>query len=621
MRKIFLLGAIAFATCIVTAQDIKATYTKYEYEIPMRDGIKLFTSVYVPKDDSQKYPFMMQRTPYNVGPYGEDRYRATLGPSEHFAKEGFIFVYQDVRGRYMSEGVWEEVRPIKDVKRGPADTDESTDTYDTIDWLVKHVPNNNGKVGMWGISYPGFYVSAGMIDAHPALKAASPQAPVSDYYMGDDSFHNGAFMLAANFGFYTNFAERKGGPAPPRPGTPFEWGTPDGYEFYLKMGPLSNGDDLYFKHANPYWSEQVEHPNYDEYWQARSIIRHLKDITPAVMTTGGWFDAEDLAGPLKVSAMVERTKKGPANMLVMGPWSHGGFSRGDGDHLGNLDFASKTGAFYREKIEFAFFLYYLKGKGEDKFPRAWLFRTGANEWRKHDVWPPANAARKTLYFAGGGALTEGSPSDAGKQYDEYISDPAKPVPYIAHIAQGMNGDYMTEDQRFAGRRTDVLVYQTEPLPADVTIAGPITASLQVATSGTDSDFVVKLIDVYPGDYPDPAPPAGQTPGPRPANTVRMGGYQQLVRGEPFRGRFRNSFEKPEAFVPNQPARVEYAMPDVYHTFRKGHRIMVQVQSSWFPLTDRNPQKFVEILHARATDFQKATERVYHGSSVSVMVEP
>jgi putative CocE/NonD family hydrolase len=619
MRRIFL--AVLFLAAIGAAQDIKATYTKYEYEIPMRDGIKLFTSVYVPKDDSQKYPIMMQRTPYNVGPYGEDRYRAALGPSELFAKEGFIFVYQDVRGRYMSEGVWEEVRPIKDVKRSPADTDESTDTYDTIDWLVKHVPNNNGKVGMWGISYPGFYVSAGMVDAHPALKAASPQAPVSDYYMGDDSFHNGAFMLAANFGFYTNFVERKGGPTPPRPGTPFEWGTPDGYEFYLKMGPLSNADDLYLKHTNPYWSVQVEHPNYDQYWQERSIIRHLKDVTPAVMTTGGWFDAEDLAGPLKVSAMVERTKKGPANMLVMGPWSHGGFSRGDGDRLGNLDFASKTGAFYREKIEFAFFLYYLKGKGEGKFPRAWLFRTGTNEWRKHDSWPPANAARKTLYFAADGALASAAPADAGKQYDEYVSDPAKPVPYVGSIAQGMNGDYMTEDQRFAARRTDVLVYQTEPLTADVTIAGPITANLQVATSGTDSDFVVKLIDVYPGDYPDPAPPAGQPQAPRAANAVRMGGYQQLVRGEPFRGRFRNSFEKPEAFVPNQPTRIEYAMPDAYHTFRKGHRIMVQVQSSWFPLTDRNPQKFVEMLKAKPGDFQKAVERVYHGSSVSVMVEP
>jgi uncharacterized protein len=618
MRRLFL--AILVVSAAAAAQDIKATYTKYEYEVPMRDGIKLFTSVYVPKDDSQKYPIMMQRTPYSVGPYGVDRYRPSLGPSDHFAKEGFIFVYQDVRGRYMSEGVWQEVRPHKDVKRGASDTDESTDTYDTIDWLVKHIPNNNGRVGMWGISYPGFYVSAGMIDAHPALKAASPQAPVSDYFMGDDSYHNGAFMLAANFGFYTNFAERKGGPTRPTQGAPFDYGTPDGYEFYLKMGPLSNADDLYLKHTNPYWSEQQEHTNYDQFWQERSIIRHLKDITPAVMTTGGWFDAEDLAGPLKVSAMVERTKKGPANMLVMGPWSHGGFSRGDGDRLGNLEFGSKTGAFYREKIEFAFFMQYLKGKGDGKFPRAWLFRTGTNEWRKHDSWPPANAVRKTLYFAPGGALADASPADAGKQYDEYVSDPAKPVPYLGYTAQNMNGDYMTEDQRFASRRTDVLVYQTEPLADDVTIAGPITANLQVSTSGTDSDFVVKLVDVYPGDYPDPLP-ATPAQGPRPPNTVRMGGYQQLVRGEPFRGKFRNSFEKPEAFVPNQPSKIEFAMPDVYHTFRKGHRIMVQIQSSWFPLVDRNPQKFVEIPKAKPGDFVKATERVYHGSSVSVLVEP
>src|SRR5579871_4093610 len=366
IKRLFPLAVFCLAG-LAAAQDIKATYTKYEYEIPMRDGVKLFTSVYVPKDTSQQYPIMMQRTPYSVGPYGVDRYRGTLGPSELFSKEGFIFAYQDVRGRYMSEGVWEEVRPHKDVK-GPKDTDESTDTYDTIDWLVKHVPNNNGRVGMWGISYPGFYVSAGMIDAHPALKAASPQAPVSDYYMGDDSFHNGAFMLAANFGFYTGFPERKGPPAPPTFGPQFDYGTPDGYEFYLKMGNLANADDKYFKHNNPYWTEQIEHPAYDAFWQARNIVRHLKDITPAVMTTGGWFDAEDLQGPLKVSAMVEKTKKGPANMLVMGPWSHGGFAGGDGQHLGNLDFASKTGEFYREKIEFAFFLHYLKGKGEGKFP-------------------------------------------------------------------------------------------------------------------------------------------------------------------------------------------------------------------------------------------------------------
>jgi putative CocE/NonD family hydrolase len=611
-RYILSLASLLVGTAAL-AQDVRATYTKYEYEISMRDGKKLFTSVYVPKDDTQKYPIMMQRTPYNVGPYGVDRYRATLGPSDLFQKEGFIFVYQDVRGRYMSEGVWQEVRPHKPVKAGPTDTDESTDTYDTIDWLVKNIPNNNGKVGMWGISYPGFYVSAGMIDAHPALKAASPQAPVSDYFMGDDSYHNGAFMLAANFGFYTNFVERKGGPSRPVQEPRFDFGTPDGYDFYLHLVPLGESN-----RSNPYWVEQVDHTVYNDFWKARSIIHNLKDITPAVMTVGGWFDAEDLAGPLKVSAMVERSKKGPANLLVMGPWTHGGFSRGPGDHVGNVTWGSSTGVYYREKIEFPFFMRYLKDKGEANFPRAWMFQTGLNQWRKHDAWPPKNAQPKTLYFTAAGKLSDATPADAGKTYDEYISDPNKPVPYLGYTVQGMAGDYMTDDQRFAASRPDVLVYQTEPLANDLTIAGPISANLLVSTSGTDSDFVVKLIDVYPGDYPENPVAAGATVA---NNAVKMGGYQQLVRGEPFRGKFRNSFEKPEPFVPNQPSKIEYALPDVYHTFRKGHRVMVQIQSSWFPLNDRNPQKFMEIPKAKAEDFQKAIERIYRGSSISVLVEP
>jgi putative CocE/NonD family hydrolase len=589
---------------------IREHYTKYEYLIPMRDGIRLFTSVYVPKDDSKTYPIMLNRTPYSVGPYGEDQYRAALGPSEKFARDGFIFAMQDVRGRYQSEGKWVEVRPQNEAKKSAQDIDESTDTWDTIEWLVKHVKANNGKVGMWGISYPGFYVAAGMIDSHPALKAASPQAPIGDYFLGDDSFHNGAFMLAANFGFYAFFVERKGDPAPPKQRSSFEFGTPDGYDYYLRMGPLGEAEKLY-KEPNPYWSMNLEHTTYDDFWKARAIVRHLRKVTPAVMTVGGWFDAEDLSGPLKVFRKVESLGTAAANMLVMGPWSHGGWSRGEGQKLGNLDFASKTGEYYRNEIEFVFFQAQLKGTGEAKLPKAWVFQTGTNEWRKFDAWPPKEAIGKTMYLGPDGTLTGTAPPEG---FDEYVSDPAHPVPYVGFITLGMRGDYMTEDQRFAGQRPDVLVYQTEPLAEDMEIAGPVHVRLSVSTTGTDSDFVVKVVDVYPNDYPEPVRPAGSAP--LPGNAVKMGGYQQLVRGEPFRGKFRNSFEKPEAFVPGQRAKIEFDMPDVCHVFRRGHRVMVQVQSSWFPLVDRNPQKFLEIPFAKQTDFVKATERVWRGISGS-----
>lgn len=588
----------------------RANYTKFEYHIPMRDGIKLFATVYIPKDTSQAYPIMMQRTPYSVSPYGVDNYRPVLGPSEIFEKEGFIFVYQDVRGRYFSEGEFVDVPFHKNRFSGPTDTDESTDTYDTIDWLVKNVPNNNGKVGIWGVSYGGFYAAFGMIDAHPALKAASPQAPMGDVGNGDDAFHNGAFYLAANFGFYQFFKPRARGPG--LASGPFAryTDTPDAYDFFLRMGPLANSEEKYFKKENPYWTANLDHANYDEFWQVRSLVPYMKDIKPAVLFVGGWFDAEDLAGPLKLFQSLEKNGPLGPNTLVMGPWSHGGWSRGDGDRLGNLSFGSKTGAFYRENIEFPFFLFHLKGKGDSlkgseggAVPKAWLFATGANEWRRFDVWPPREVREKSLYLGPAGKLSFEPAAAAKKAYDEYVSDPNKPVPVIGHIGEGMPGDYMSEDQRFASRRPDVLVYETEPLPNDVTIAGPVAPALRVSTSGTDSDFVVKLIDVYPNDQPDPSP--------NPAR-VRLGGYQQLVRGEPFRGKFRKSLEKPEPFKRGKAETIAYSMPDVYHTFRKGHRIMVQIQSSWFPLTDRNPQKFIDIPKAKTSDFQKAVERVYRG---------
>jgi putative CocE/NonD family hydrolase len=588
----------------VAAAAIREQYSKFEYRVPARDGMRLFVSVYVPKDvftEGRTYPVMMSRTPYSVAPYGVDQYRAALGPSELFSKEKFIFVYADVRGRYLSEGAPTQLKPHVANKAGAKKTDESTDTYDTIDWLIHHVPGCEPKVGLWGISQPGFYASAGMIDAHPALLAVSPQAPVTDYYLGDDDYHNGAFMLAANFGFYQNFKPRTGDPAPPEPALPARFGTPDGYRFFLDMGSLANADEKYFKHANPFWTEIIGNTTYDSFWESRSIWKHLKNIKPSVMTVGGWFDAEDLQGPLRTFGQIEKNNPPATNLLVMGPWTHGGFARGAGDRVGNVTFGSNTAQYYRENIEFPFFLRMLKGRGEGKFPKAWVFETGLNQWRKFDVWPPRGMKNSELFLGEKGALSGQRP--ARETLDEYVSDPAKPVPYLGSLSFGMKGDYMTEDQRFAASRTDVLVYQTGVLDHDVSVFGPIPVDLKVSTSSTDSDFVVKLIDVYPGNYPTEqnAP-------------VQLGGYQQLVRGEPFRGKYRKSFETPVAFQPGKPDRVAFTLPDVAHTFRAGHRIMIQIQSSWFPLTDRNPQKFLDIPNAAPADFVKATERIYAGGA-------
>jgi len=590
------------------ASYIKANYTKFEYEIPMRDGKRLFTAVYTPKDDSRDYAIMLKRTPYSIAPYGVDHYPGSLGPSEKFAREGFIFAFQDVRGRYMSEGEFIEVTPHKENK-GPIDFDESSDTYDTIDWLVENIPGNNGKVGMWGISYPGFYVAAGMIDAHPALVAASPQAPVVDLYRGDDTYHNGAFFLAANFGFYT-FFEKHEEPTRPSRRVPFDWGTTDGYEFYLEMGNLAGGGEKHFHQEVPYWTDLIEHSTYDEFWQARSLDEFIDNVPPAVMTVGGWFDAEDPVGPLKVYRAIERNDPETANHLVMGPWSHGAWAWGDGDRLGDVRFNSNTSEYYREKIEFPFFDHYLNGDGTADLPAAWVFETGTHRWRRYDAWPPKSAEPRRLYLRDGGRLSFDPPTE-DEAIDEYVSDPNRPVPFIDSIARGMPQPYMVGDQRFAAKRTDVLVYATEPLAEDISIAGPISPELWVSTSGTDSDFVVKLIDVYPNDFPDPDPNPTE---------VRMGGYQQLIRGEPFRTKFRNSLETPEPMVPGELTRIAFEMPDVAHVFRKGHRIMVQIQSSWFPLVDRNPQTFVDIPYAEPEAFQKATQRVGRSAAASSSIE-
>lgn len=599
---------------------IREHFTKYEHRITMRDGARLFTAVYVPKTCAEPYPILLLRTPYSVRPYGVDQYPDKLGPSEHLMKDGFIFAYQDVRGRMMSEGTWTEIRP-HNADKGPTDTDESSDTWDTVEWLISNVPCNNGKVGMWGSSYPGFYTAAGMIDAHPALKAVSPQAPVTDYFLGDDAFHNGAFMLAANFRFYSFFKPRPGPPEkPPKKRQPVDFGTEDGYQFFMDLGPLWKGAERHGLNQNPYWRINLEHTTYDDFWQARSIWRHYRDISPAVLTVGGWYDAEDPMGPFHTYRTIEAESAQTINHLVMGPWTHGTWAWTHGRRVGSVDFGQPTADFYREHIELPFFVKHLKGRTIRELPEASIFEVGTNRWREFDSWPPQSAKPRTFYLRAENTLAEEAPAE-DDAYDEYLSDPDRPVPYIGYIQMGMQRDYMTEDQRFAARRPDVLSYQTPVLEEDLTVLGPIKVELHVSTSGTDSDFVVKVIDVYPDDYPTPEWNGTE---PRPTNFVRMGGYQQLVRGEPFRGKFRRDFSEPVPFVPNEPDIISFEMPDVAHTFRSGHRLMIQIQSSWFPLVDRNPQTFVDIPHAEPEDFKSATQRVFRSaqrpSSVTLLAE-
>jgi len=610
---------------VAKEDSVRAHYTKYEFRIPMRDGVRLFTAVYVPKDaEGGPYPFLINRTPYDVGPYGEDRYPMHIGPSEEFERSGYIFVYQDVRGRWMSEGEFVEMRPHIDEKKSLKDVDDSSDMSDTLDFLLKHVPNNNGKAGIYGISYPGFFTSASIIDSHPALVAASPQAPMTDLFAGDDdSYHGGAFMLSATFGFYAPFFRPQQNPQTPKPGVPFDFGTPDSYKFFLRAGNLANLDKLYLKGSNWLFNDQVKHNTYDSYWQARDLSRHMKNVHCAVLVVGGWFDAEDLSGPLRTYNAIRKFNPQTPATLVEGPWVHGGWARADGSHLGDVQFNSNTSEYFRVNVQFPFFEHYLKGKGKE-MPHAVVFETGTNLWHNLDAWPPKAAAPKTLYFHAGGELSFEPPAELSG-VDEYLSDPNHPVPFVGYTTDTVPQRYMVDDQRFASYRPDVLVYQTEPLEEDVTIAGPISPKLKIASSGTDSDFDVKLIDVYPENYPDPDGTSQGNKHILDAPPLHMGGYQQLLRGEPFRAKFRNSWEKPEPLVPGKEADLNFAMPDVFHTFRRGHRIMVQVQSSWFPLTDRNPQTFTDIPNAKPEEFQKATEQVFRqkdaASGVEVLVMP
>ncbi|WP_422012972.1 CocE/NonD family hydrolase [Roseateles sp.] len=606
-------------------------YTKYEYRIPVRDGSRLFTAVYVPKDAGQggkTYPVLMTRTPYSCGPYGVDRDGVRrLAPSEAFLKAGYIFVCQDVRGRYMSEGTWRVMTPHLAAKRGPNDVDESSDTHDSVQWLMEHVSGHNGRVGLWGISYPGFYTAASIIDSHPAIKAASPQAPIGDYYQRDDGYHGGALMLAHNYGFYTWYRPQQTPTVDARRGASFDYRDRDAYNYFLKLGNLDAiaqsfaGANPDAPASNPFFDELVQHDSFDDYWRQRRLLPHLKNIQAAVLTVGGWYDAEDLAGPLTVYHAIEQQNPGANNSLVMGPWVHGGWMRGVGQQLGAIGFDGRHSEWFQKSVLLPFFEQHLRGGADAKLAEATVFETGTNVWRRYDAWPPRQAKLRSFYLQAGGKLAGEAPAAGATAFDSYVSDPNKPVPFIAYTAMGMPKDYMVGDQRFTATRPDVLVYETEPLEDDLTVAGPVSVELFVASTGTDADFVVKLIDVWPQDAgPEPVAPSRDKPSDTPPPTPAFGGYQQLVRGDPLRARFRHGFDKPEALVPGQVEKLAFDLPDLNHSFRRGHRLMIQVQSSWFPLIDRNPQTFVRIRSARPEDFQTATQTVYRGGAQASRVQ-
>ena len=630
MKKYFLLLCIfSFSFSAITAQNadsawVRENYYKIERMLPMRDGIRLFTAFYIPKDSSTKHPILFNRTPYTCSPYGEDKFNPRIYESYwiNYLKEGYIIAIQDVRGKFMSEGEFVDVRPFNPNKTGKQ-FDEASDTYDAIEWMVNSIPGNNKRVGVFGISYPGFYSTMAALSGHPALKAVSPQAPVTDWFQGDDFHHNGAFMLMDGFGFYSGFGLPR--PKPTKDWSPgFRIPSQDNYDFYLKTGALKNfskimGDSIAF------WKDMMNHPDYDAWWEARNARNFVSNIKPAMLVVGGLFDAEDCFGAWNLYKAIEEKSKNTDNRLVMGPWFHGGWGgRGDGSYLGNLRFGKKTSEFYQRNIEIPFFDFYLKLQGTvHDIAEATIFFSGENEWRRFNEWPSKNISYANAFLSGGNDLMLDMPSmdttRKGKafttNYEEYTSDPAHPVPYTEDVGLGRTREYMTDDQRFASRRPDVLTFTSGVLDSDVTLGGPLVADLMVSISTTDADFVVKLIDVFPDEYKYDEAVFGKGNG----TTYPMGGYQMLVRGEIMRGRYRNSFAKPEAFTPGKITEVKYSLPDIAHTFKKGHKIMVQIQSSWFPLADRNPQKFVDIYKCDDSDFQKAVIKIYHDSKIILPV--
>jgi hypothetical protein len=614
-KKVKLLFAIVYLfgfTTTVIANDkkpdirgdyIRANYVKYEYQIPMRDGVKLFTSVYLPADDSKKYPIMMQRTPYRVAPYGSDKYKTRLGPDEIFEKEGFIFVFQDVRGKFMSQGDYVNMRPQDAYKRGVKAVDDATDTYDSIDWLVKNIKNNNGNVGMWGTSYPGYYTSVAAINSHKALKAISPQAPIADWFF-DDFHRNGAFVTPMAFIFFDTFDKLRDKPHEAWP-EGMKSITPDGYDFFRRLGPLSNVNKNYFKGKRSFWNELTEHPNYDDYWQARNILPHLKKTKPATLIVGGWYDTEDLYGPLSTYKTMSVNNKQEHIKMIMGPWYHGQWNSGQGDKLGEADFGFNTSKWFQEQVLLPFFLQHLK-KGDDaKLATATMFETGSNRWRKFESWPPESTDIKQLFLTANESLVTKRTLEKENEieFSEYVSDPNKPVPHSADISRGWDRPYMVEDQRFTARRPDVLVFETDVIKQDQTLAGAINLNLWFSTSQTSADIVVKLVDVFPGKDVN-------------NNKVdkKTGNRHELVRWGVIRGRFRDSMSEPKPFVANQPTKVNFELYDVLHTIKRGHKLQIQIQSSMFPFIDINPQHYVDnIFNAKVKDFVKATHKIFHST--------
>ncbi len=605
MKCIFLLVFILNISFYSCAKAPAISFTKIERMIPMRDGTKLFTAIYSPDNASGKFPILMVRTPYSCSPYGAGKHVAPLGPGKFFENEAYIYVYQDVRGRYMSEGKFEEMTPYIKNKRSVKDVDESSDTYDTIEWLLKNVGNNNGKVGIYGISYPGFYATASLPGAHPALKAVSPQAPVTDEFEGDDAYHRGAFYLMDNYSFMNEFDYPRDTTWTSYPALCNQEIT-NAYDYYLKMGPIKNANKLCFSNRSKIWNEYLQHQTKDEYWQTRDIRKHLENIKPAVLVAGGWFDAEDLFGALKTYEAIEKKNVRNNNRLIMGPWTHGAWSRGKWDNFGTYEFRSNTSEYF-QKLEHDFFAYYLQETGTFNPAEATVFETGTNKWKEYSAWPPKNSKSVTWTLTSNKALSFTGETSSG--FNQYVSDPSDPVPYLNTNSANRENEYMIADQRFASQRKDVLSYESRVLQNDITLTGPVTADLFVSMSGTDADFVVKLIDVLPNiDATE--------------NGKDVAGMQRLIRAEVFRGKFRNSYSKPEPFVPGKITEVKYELNDVAHCFKKGHKIMVQIQSSWFPLVDRNPQKFMTIANADDKDFTPATIRVYHDakhpSSIKVL---
>lgn len=594
IRNLLLIVCLS-VTSITFAQNTKPDdkYNRQEVMISMRDGVKLHTVIFTPKNQLEKLPFLMLRTPYGINDYPSPERDTYI---KNMAEDGYIFVFQDIRGRYLSEGKYEMMRMSRN-KKDPKAIDESSDTYDTIDWLLKNVPENNGKVGMYGISYDGWTTIIGATDPHPALVAVSEQATPSDMFMNDDLHHNGAFRLS--YAFEYAFMEEIS-----KTDSLFQFGDYDTYDWYLKLGPLSNINKKYVHGKLPSWNAFTEHPNYDDYWKRQSLHYRLDSPRVAIQHVSGWWDQEDMVGPQDAYKFLEKNDRHNRNFIVIGPWRHGGWAGGDGSNLGNIKFNVPTSTYFRKEIQAKWFAWYLKGKGDGKFAEAITFQTGSNEWKNYTAWPPKEATIKNIYLHSNGKLSFNAPSATeGKQFDSYVSDPARPVPYRARPIEETYGPgsrwyfWLTEDQRFIQNRPDVLSWETDTLTSDITVTGNLLAKIYAATSGSDADWVVKLIDVYPDVY---------------KKELKMSGYELMVAGDVFRGRYRASFSKPEPIIPNKVELYTIDLHGIDHVFKKGHRIMVQVQSTWFPIIDRNPQKYVpNIFEAKESDYQKATEMIYH----------